>query len=400
MHPTVSLDIHYRRNIWACYFFDALTGIHFSSAIIIPFFLDWGKLSYVQIYSLQSWYLIWALLLEVPTGVIADRFGKKIALSLGTIIGAAGLFIFGTTSNVFLFFIAEFLAALSAALISGAFEAIFYDSLILNGLTKVSKRIFGRSHAFRMTGAVLAAPIGAFLATYFQLNIPILLDGAVLLIAFVVTFFITEKTAKIIDTRINPNLNLLKEGFFFLRSHVEAKNIAILMTIIGVAAYYFIWLYQPLLAEAKVPLQHYGWFSALFLGTQIILGNSFEKIEQWIPSIEHYIQTSLLVILCSFLLVLFFPSIYTVILFILVGSHTNSQLRYISAHINQWIPGNQRATVLSILNMVQSIFIAMMNPLLGFISDHSVWMGIGFLFTFLLACTFIGFIGIIDNNSR
>lgn len=391
MTSSARLEPSSRRSLWACYAFDIFASIHFSSAIIIPFFIEWGKLSYVQVYSLQSWFLIWLFLLEVPTGVMADRFGKKFSLGLGAAVGACGLFIFGVVPNVTLFFVAEFLAALSATLISGAFEAILYESSVVNGFSEKSKRIFGKSHALRMTGALIAAPIGAVVAAHVGINVPILMDATALLGALCAVVFITEQKAPgQTGTIVQSHLDITRQGFRFLRGHLPTRKIAVQMTIVGIAAYYIMWLYQPLLEQVRVPLEYYGWFSILFVGPQIIFAGNFGLIEKIVPSIERYIGISLFVLLTTFVLVIQFPSVYTVVLFILSGSHANAQIRYISAHINQWIPSAQRATVLSILNMIQDLLVVIVNPILGFSVDHSLKQGIALILILLLICLIAG----------
>ena len=65
----------YRANIWKMYLFEFLTSLHFISAVLIPFFADWGGISFTQIMILQSWFVFVTFVAEVPTGVVADYLG-------------------------------------------------------------------------------------------------------------------------------------------------------------------------------------------------------------------------------------------------------------------------------------------------------------------------------------
>ena len=50
---------------------------HFVAAVLVPFLTDWGGLTLLQVFTLNAWFMFWNLVFEVPTGAIADRFGRK-----------------------------------------------------------------------------------------------------------------------------------------------------------------------------------------------------------------------------------------------------------------------------------------------------------------------------------
>src|SRR5258708_34388272 len=85
-----------KKTIYQYYAFAFFRNLSFYSAVLIPFFTLWGHISLGQTQLLQSWSMLWIFLLEVPTGVIADRFGRKYALALGSIIVAVAVLIYGS----------------------------------------------------------------------------------------------------------------------------------------------------------------------------------------------------------------------------------------------------------------------------------------------------------------
>src|SRR3989344_238738 len=230
-----------RRNIQLCYVFDVLLNLHFTSAILVPFFTQWAHLSFTQMHLIQSWFLLWIFILEVPTGVIADRFGKKFSVALGALIGAVGLFIYGMIPNFWLFLLAEFLGALSLTLISGAYEAMVYDTLAASGTETESKKVFGRSHSFRMTGILIAAPIGSFIAAHTALNVPMLVEAFALVGAMVIALAISQpKLGDGHEIEVQNYLDIAKKGLAFLRGHVATRKIAFQMSIVGGPGYFTI----------------------------------------------------------------------------------------------------------------------------------------------------------------
>ncbi len=380
-----------RRNIRLCYVFDVLLNLHFTSAILVPFFTQWADLSFTQMHLIQSWFLLWIFVLEVPTGVLADRFGKKFSVALGALVGAIGLFIYGLVPNFWLFLLAEFLGALSLTLISGAYEAMVYDTLSASGAEKESKKIFGRSHSFRMAGILIAAPIGSFIAAYTTLNVPMLMEAFALVGALVAALAIIEpKLGNGHEIEVPHYLDIAKKGLAFLRGHTATRAIAFQMAIVGAAGYFIIWLYQPLLTTLNVPIEYFGWFNVLLVGIQIVIASNFGLIEKIFPSLQSYIIFNIIIIGLTFAFAIQFPSVLSAITLIAAGGgFALTQERYISAHVNQWIPTAQRATVLSFMNMLQKLFIALLNPLVGYSMDHSIKLGLTVVCAFVLA-SFIG----------
>jgi len=374
-----------RKNIWLCYAFDVLLSLHFTSAVLVPFFTQWAHLSFTQMHLIQSWFLLWVFILEVPTGVIADRFGKKTSLGLGAIISAIGLLIYSLYPGFLPFLLAEFLIALSITLISGAYDALLYDQIDAGELSNESKKIFGRSHSFQMAGILIAAPIGGYIAAHTELNIPMLMEAAAALLAFVVLLNITEPKRDGHDVEVEHYLTIAKKGLSFLRSHATTRTIAFQMAIVGVAGYFVIWLYQPLLSSIGIPIEYFGWFNVMLVGTQIIISSNFGRIEKFFPSLQNYITFTVLLILIGFALSTYIPSLATALLFVTItGGFALTHGKYMSAHINQWIPKEQRATVLSFVNMLQKIFIVVINPLVGMSIDYSLKLGLLIVLAFVL----------------
>ncbi len=120
------------------------------SGVLIPFFTDWGGISFTQIMILQSWFLFWIFVLEIPIGTIADFFGRKHSLFIVCIVNTVGVLVYVNAPNFYVFMLAEFLWAASVALVSGADEAFVYDTLKKIKRTDESKKIFGRIENFKL----------------------------------------------------------------------------------------------------------------------------------------------------------------------------------------------------------------------------------------------------------
>lgn len=175
---------NFERNIWKICIFKFFISLHFIGGVIVPFFTDWGKISFTQVMILQSWFMLWILLLEIPTGVVADYFCRKHSLVLAAIVNSIAALVYASMPNFYIFLLGEVLWAMSEALLSGAFEAFVYDFLKILDEEKISKKVFGRVESFGLAGFMVGAPIGSVIAAQFGLRAPMLL----LVIPFTIAF--------------------------------------------------------------------------------------------------------------------------------------------------------------------------------------------------------------------
>src|SRR5579859_3813843 len=123
------MDKDLQSTIRKYYAFSFLSSLWFISAILIPFYTQWGHISLFQVQLLQSWYSLWFFILEVPTGIIADKIGRKYTLSFGALIAGIGLIVYAIQPNFLLFALGEVIVALGNSLISGANDALLYEKL-------------------------------------------------------------------------------------------------------------------------------------------------------------------------------------------------------------------------------------------------------------------------------
>ena len=152
----------YKDNIWKLYIFHFLRSMHFTGGVLVPFFTIWGGISLTQVFILQSWFMICIFLLEVPTGAVADRYGRKTSIILATLIGIAAPLVYASYPAFTIFFIAESLWALSSSLLSGAGEALTYDTLKKLKREDESKKFFARVKSFYQLVFVLKKKKGDF----------------------------------------------------------------------------------------------------------------------------------------------------------------------------------------------------------------------------------------------
>jgi len=96
---------------------------------MLHFATDVRGLSLVEFGALKGAYYFAVTLLELPTGVFADRIGRRAALVLGTLLSAAGCIAAALAHSLAAFALSDLCFGLGAALMGGADSALVYDAL-------------------------------------------------------------------------------------------------------------------------------------------------------------------------------------------------------------------------------------------------------------------------------
>lgn len=66
--------------------------------------------------------------MEVPTGVVADKYGRKVSMALGYLMSIIGIGLFVLYPTALIMYFMRFLQSTGSALVSGANEALLYES--------------------------------------------------------------------------------------------------------------------------------------------------------------------------------------------------------------------------------------------------------------------------------
>jgi predicted MFS family arabinose efflux permease len=108
---------------------------------------------------LQGLYYLVVVAAEVPTGVLADRFGRKAILVLGAAVNGLGCFLFAMARDLPSFAMGEALFGLGTAFVSGADSALLYDSLAAEREEAQYPRAEGAAQASWLLATVVGYPL-------------------------------------------------------------------------------------------------------------------------------------------------------------------------------------------------------------------------------------------------
>ena len=129
-------------------------------------YLAFRGMTLFQIGLIESVFHVTSLLMEVPTGIIADRFGRRTSRLLGRIMAMIGTLLMIASRSFWGFVLAFVFVALSYNLESGAGDALIYDSLVQVGKQDRYMRVKGRQEVAYQAAMIVSLVASGIVATF------------------------------------------------------------------------------------------------------------------------------------------------------------------------------------------------------------------------------------------
>ena len=373
------------RNVRRVYLWRSLTMLHFFAGSLVPFFTEWGGITLAQLFYLQAWFFLWIFVLEVPTGAVADKWGRKASLICATVSLILAVVVYASGKGLVRFLIAEVIWAAASAFASGADEALVYDSLRAAGAEDKSKEALGRLASFEIGAIAAAAPIGSLMAARWGLLTPLV----AMLVPFVLSFFaaLTLKEPPA-EEEVTPDYRaVLTRGVRYFASHAALRALAFDSVTVWMLSFMTIWLFQPRLAELGVGVKWYGFVTAACTIAQIALLSRTDAVERFFGGTRRYLTWSAVLPALAYFTLPFVRSPLAVsALFVVVTGFGLSRTVVISNYLNKHVDNARRATVLSSVGMARQLTGAVVFPCVGLLTKLSLEWTFAALGAAILVC--------------
>ncbi|MGW8314315.1 MAG: MFS transporter [Bacteroidales bacterium] len=333
--------------------------------IVVPFYESNG-LSMKDIMVLQAVYSVAIVILEIPSGYLADVIGRKKTLIIGAMFGTLGFAVYSFSHGLAGFMIAEIILGIGQSCVSGADSAMLYDSLLEKGEEKKYTRYEGRITSLGNVAEAIAGIIGGLLAGI-TLRVPYIAQSFVAFIALPAALTLTEpsRTVPLIKAGILEILRIAR--FAMIQDRVLRRNI-LFSAVTGTATLTMAWFAQPFFEHAGIDIKWFGILWTTLNLTVAITSYTAHQVETRLGQ-----RRSVLLIACflpvGYLALSRFGSAWGLIalyLFYLVRGYATPVLK---DYINRVTSSNIRATVLSVRNFIIRLLFAGTGPLLGWIKD-------------------------------
>lgn len=140
-------------------------SVSFSFATYIPFLVERG-MNLWQINVINCFFMATIILMEMPTGSFADKFGRHRSITLSCFISAAATLTYFLADCLWLFVLAEIIAGLGKTFASGALEAWVVDSLKAEGQIHEKEKLFRQETYFCSAGIIIGSLCGSYIGNY------------------------------------------------------------------------------------------------------------------------------------------------------------------------------------------------------------------------------------------
>jgi len=341
-----------RRNIYLFYLLSAVMSFWFIASNWIYFwtkYMTFGQLGWVDALGFG-----FAMLLEVPSGAIADLIGKRKTIFFGAVAGTIGVFIVTFSGSLTGIFIGWMITQICYAFYSGAAEALAYDTLVdLKQENQFDHVITKSSQIENFSGAIATFIGGLLYAVNFRL--PHILWGTGFLFAAIFAYLLVEPKIDTEKFSFKRYRFQLFAGLKELAQKGLREYIGFFFVLTGVYYIYSWGFIRPAIATS------FGFFSreqGIILPVLTIVGALCVRA---IPALKKRVSELMgLVILSVFMILGFGIAIFPVgwygliaMALIAVAGHMASP--WISIIVNKKITSKNRATTLSTIALMTKL---------------------------------------------
>lgn len=343
------------------------------------FLLDAG-LTITQAFAANAFFTVGQVLFEVPTGVVADTFGRRISYLLGSatlfVATLLYLWLWRVHGPFWEWAVVSMLLGLGFTFFSGATEAWLVDGLHFAKYKGTLESAFAKGQIAGGIAMLTGTLAGGAIAQATSLGVPYVLRAVMLGLTFLVAFLSMR------DVGFAPRKrgSMGKEMRKILKSSLDHgfRNAPVRWLMLagffagGVGIYAF-YAMQPYLLELYGKSGSYaiaGLAAAIVAGTQIIGGYIVPHVARVFVRRTTFLLVGSIIGTTALALIGLASSFWVALLLLAVWALVfAATIPVRQAFINGLIPSEQRATVLSTDNVLSSAGGVVVQPALGKVAD-------------------------------
>lgn len=341
------------------YFLSVISIVFFATNINAAFsvmYLLAKDISLMQINLLDIFILVLVMLLEIPTGVIGDKYSHKFSAISSLVCRALYLLLLTLTNSFILILLVSVFYALSDCFWSGSFITWYMELLFPDEERSV---IISERATINMTASIIAIISGAAGAFFSDISLDVIyyISSSLLFISAILLSFIPkEKTQE--EPSSSSVAKITKDSFLT----IKRNKVLLTMTVLAFVFYFVISgidnFWQPYIYEISagdsVAILGFAW---VFIRTGTFLaGLLLKKISKDTDPTKILFVAFLVSSLSLFGMIAFKSTwIFAALLFALHAMATVVANTTISGISYKEIPVENKATVLSFISIINSL---------------------------------------------
>ncbi|MCB1683309.1 MAG: MFS transporter [Pseudomonadales bacterium] len=246
--------------------------------IAVPFFQSKG-LSMQEVFTLQALFGAVVLITEVPSGYVADLFGRRWTLILGAVFAGVGHTVLIGAEGFWGLALFEFALGISHSLISGADIALLYDTeLALGRGDQAQRQIVGRLYSARTLSEALAALVCSGLMLMSSMEAVVYVQAVIGWIPLMLALRLVEPPAERLLSSGHLD-NMRRICTHLMRDSAVLRLSVLALSIWSLTTFYAVWLLQKLWELQGIGLQHFGYLWAVLSVVAALSGRYAHALE-------------------------------------------------------------------------------------------------------------------------
>lgn len=356
------------RNINLLYIFTACVNLVFLLPIILPFYKNQIGLTFHDFLIGESVFAAGMIVFDVPTGWIADRFGRKYTMTAGAAWYVVCLYLLMSATTFWETILAQGAIALAICLISGANSAFLYDTLLSAGREGEYRKHESRRFALQLYGCAAACVAGAYLYTIAP-KLPFLFEMGFMAAGVLTTLFMTEPERHKHITPHHPLRDMRDTLVYVLAGHREIAIMIVLMTFTFATTKLVMWSLQAYTSLLGIPESYNGWIIAAVM---LFGGLSGHFSHHLLPRLQgrDVLYAMLSILIVALLAGGLLQSIFGLVLLTAEAFVYGFAAPRVQESLNRMADSGRRATILSAANLTTSIGFIPFSQMVGLMTDH------------------------------
>lgn len=355
-------------NIKKLYAFSFLKMSLFPMAIITLFWKDQIGMSLTQILLLQGIFAAAVVAMEYPSGYISDRIGYRRALNYAAILGVIGWGLYTVASTFTGVLIAEIFLGISMSFVSGTDSALLFESLKGTDQEAHYTSYQGRMSGCGQIGEACGALFAGVLYAWAPLT-PFVIQVVVWVLALVLTTGLTEpqRSRHVIASHL---AEAWKSTRYALIDNTRLRAIMAMTLVLNLSSFYPVWLIQPYMQDAGVPI---SWFGPIWAGANLsvaicaLISHRFHlKLGD-----GRMILLFAVAIMIGYLGLGLTEGVWGFLFYYLMTCTRGLRGPMMLNHAQRQIPSENRAGMLSLQSFLFRLTFICTGPLIGVIADHN-----------------------------
>lgn len=376
--------------------FSAIAAMCFSlvATVMIVYHIEIVHLNPLQLILVGTTLELACFIFEIPTGIVADVYSRKLSIVIGGVLTGVGFILEGSISSFVFVLVAQIVWGLGSTFISGSLEAWIAEE----EKNKDLDEIYIKGAQAGQIGAFIGIVLSTVIAN-FSVRLPIIVSGVLFIIlALFLWLYMPENNFK---PSAPGDLNTFKKMVYTFKSGLKfVKSKSIIMILLAVTLFYGLSSegYDRLsnahfLQDTTLPklgnLSSVTWFGIFGILGMILSFIVMHFMAKNLKNEDNRKNGKLLlcinILYISSMLIFALTKNFSLMLIAYLATNTFRIINepIFSAWLNGHIDDNSRATVLSINGQMNSLGQILGGPIIGIIATN-ISVSIGIVCTSLL----------------